>query len=706
MIKGVASAGGIALALVLAAPWAEARAPARIVYLEPARAMQAQRDVASGRERIAFEAYGKRFELQLEPNARLRGAVPTGRGDLVALEGRIIGLPDSWARITRTRQGLSGLVSDGRELYAVEPAPQVAAFADPALTPPDSGTVVYRLADTLIDEGAVSCGVAAAGEPVSALALYEAVGAELTALAAVAVDKQLDVAMIADYELFQAYGSSTADFLVARMNIVDGIYAAQAGLRVRVGSTRIHDTPQDQFTTTVADDLLRQVADARRLTPVSQRLALTHLMTGRELDDTTVGIAYLDAICSGSSASLTEAKFGKLSATLISLVAAHEIGHNFGAPHDGEAGKACATTPTTFLMAPSLSTQNSQFSQCSLTQISQRIANAACLGNVDQADVAIVAPVATVRHGLEENYSLTFTVRSIGTRTADLVSAAFTVPPASTLDAINAAGGTCTSIGSQASCSLGSLAPGTSRTVTLSLTGRALGTETLNARVFAANDAAPGNNSMTVEVVTDPIADLGVTLIATPANLVVGDDTTLTVTMNNAGPAAAADARLSIDVPAGITIGSFGADGLSCLASANSISCSPVALAVGEARSVTVTAHAATAGTRTVSALALSSAIDPVSGNNSASAVLTISAGGGGGGPPNPPPPSSGASGGGGGGSLSLPLLAALALALGVSRRRPAGPSRRPACRASPVLRRPDRPVRPARPFPFSSPRA
>lgn len=104
-------------------------------------------------------------------------------------------------------------------------------------------------------------------------------------------------------------------------------------------------------------------------------------MTGRELlHDTTVGIAYLDTVCSLQSASLTEARAGKLSAALISLVAAHEIGHNFGAPHDGEAGKACATiSPGAYLMAPTLSTANSQFSQCSLDVIAQRVAAAQCL---------------------------------------------------------------------------------------------------------------------------------------------------------------------------------------------------------------------------------------------------------------------------------------------------------------------------------------
>jgi hypothetical protein len=144
------------------------------------------------------------------------------------------------------------------------------------------------------------------------------------------------------------------------------------GIRIHVGSTFVYET-QDPFTATAAPDLLQQLANYRRTTIASRRLGLTHLMTGRELDDTTVGIAYLDTVCSLQSASLTEARSGKLSAALISLVAAHEIGHNFGAPHDGEAGKACAATnPNAYLMAPTLSTANSQFSPCSLDVIAQR----------------------------------------------------------------------------------------------------------------------------------------------------------------------------------------------------------------------------------------------------------------------------------------------------------------------------------------------
>lgn len=691
--RGSAAAGAIALAFAVATPWAEARAPARIVYLEPARAMQSIRGEPGQQERLAFEAFGKRFELLLTRNLRIAAAIPADRPDLQAYEGRIAGLPGSWVRITRTRDGLAGLIDDGREIYAIEPARSVAALADAALSPPTSGTAVYRLEDALLDADAISCGVDGGNGSdggTTGLALYKSIGTEFATLAAGTVDRQLDVAMVADYELYQVYGAATVDFMVARMNVVDGIFAAQVGLRIRVGSSRVFDTNQDPFTVSAAAELLKQLASFRRSTIASQRLGLTHLMTGRELDDTTVGIAYLDAICSLNSASLTEARAGKLSPAVISLIAAHEIGHNFGAPHDGEAGQACANTSSTaYLMAPSLSAANTQFSQCSLEQIAPRVANAMCLTDVDQADLDLVAPVATARHGLDVTYSLTFTVRSVGTRTADLASVSFQIPAGSTLESINAAGGSCTdTAGGQPNCSLGSLAPGVTRTVTLALTGRVFGTETLSGYVYAANDGSPGNNAASVQIVTDPVADLAASIAATPASLAPGDDTRLTVTISNAGPGDAADARLSIDVPAGFTVGAIDTT-LACSAGANRVSCEPAALAMGETRSLAFTAQATTTGSRTFSALVLSSAIDPNDADNSASATLTVSDGGT---TPEPPPPSSGANGGGGGGGGGAILpgwLAALALALAarLSRSRRADPWRRPAFRAAPAPR-------------------
>jgi hypothetical protein len=66
------------------------------------------------------------------------------------------------------------------------------------------------------------------------------------------------------------------------------------------------------------------------------------------------------------------------SIALDTLTTAHEIGHVFGAPHDGMGN--CASTPQgQYIMTPTLDTSVTSFSQCSVDEINEVIDSYSCV---------------------------------------------------------------------------------------------------------------------------------------------------------------------------------------------------------------------------------------------------------------------------------------------------------------------------------------
>ncbi len=511
-------------AFATAAEWGNAR----ILYFEkfnttidPRPALTQKR---TEQRLLKFDAYGRRLELALEPN----GAVPTHLDSQVRLyRGRLTGIDGSWARIATRGSNVHGLVWDGVDLYVIEPGAAVHAALVPPLEDPERSTVLFKLSDTILDAGATLCGVTAATQT-TALEAYTALTRELGALKRTATIQQaasevlrLEISAIGD-AAFRGQFSSDAealDQMLLRLNNIDGIFTAELGVRVQAPTTIIYDAHTDPLPRTNAPDALLKALGAHRgVSPQLKSRGLTHLFTGRDLAGETVGMGYIGTVCDGEfGVALTEVR-GR-GAWLESLIAAHEIGHNFGAKHDGE-GECSAVPQNEFLMSPKVHATKATFSQCSQTQILRRISAANCVTVLSPADLSIPADLGTRREQVGQLFEWTLPVTNIGGRTAMHGRSEIQIP--AELEIIEAwvSGGSCTSGAGVVDCTLGAISGGVTRDVNITLRALTAGTNTITAQLITSVDASHLNNAgtATIEVVAQPDPSGGIPAIdASPA---------------------------------------------------------------------------------------------------------------------------------------------------------------------------------------------
>lgn len=482
----------------------------RVLYAEPVTI----EGLASPPGRASFDAYGRRFELVLESNDRLLAGLDEADRSAISgvrlLRGSLAGVPSSWVRLAIDGERQTGMVWDGRELYVIEPAIEVAHRAVNPLGVAGRKPVVYRLSDTQSDAGAATCQVVVpdrTAAKASGLDEYRAlVGSLKQAAEASGLAGRLQVSAIADYEFYQFAGSAEAarSRIATLFNDVDGIYSAQVGIQIELaGTITVFQDPADPFTSPDPSTLLDELSEHRRSQSSLSSTGVTHLVTGRDLSGSTVGIAYLSALClSRYGASLSQG-----TASLVALIAAHEIGHNFGAPHDGEAAVSgqpanpCEPTPRTFLMAPQLNGSD-QFSQCSLTQMQPEIDAATCiLPVVATADLALSSTATSTSTNTGQPIALRASVVNRGTAEATNVQLSFTVPGGLVvIDGTATNGGTCATQAGGIACAWPTLGAGVTSNVTLNLRADAAGSYAVPAALVATGDASTGNDALDFQV--------------------------------------------------------------------------------------------------------------------------------------------------------------------------------------------------------------
>ncbi|MDJ0908640.1 MAG: M12 family metallo-peptidase [Woeseiaceae bacterium] len=488
---------------------ASQRGGMQVTYFEPLQRLEIRSASASADEdssgsavvRLSFDAMGQSFDLLLEPNRNfLSASASASLPDTIGIyRGRLAGHSDSWARIVVHDGEPTGMFFDGSDLYAIEPPGDSAVDSD--------SVVVYRLADTFIQPGAMSCGSHQLMG--NGAGLYKAVvagvgGANQQGPGAVS---EIDIGAVGDFEFTSAAGGNAAAEMriLARLNMVDGIYSQDLGIQINVPLVETFSDAADPFSDeTDAGSLLNELRSYRQNTPAQNALGLTHLYTGRDLNGSTVGVAFDNVLCrTGAGAGLSE---GNGSAAFDSLVAAHEIGHNFGAPHDGVPG-ACEAEPMTFIMAPQVN-GSTEFSQCSISIMQANAAAASCVTALPTVDmsVALSGQPATVL--LSNSPELTIDLSNNGASTATNVVADITLPSNVTFVSAVASSGSCSNGAGGVNCLLGDVPGLSARTITLTTDATSVGSGSFDVTVTSDVDERPTNNQQSVMLTVDPAVDL------------------------------------------------------------------------------------------------------------------------------------------------------------------------------------------------------
>ncbi len=644
------------LGLSLMAPAVQAGAVS-LAHYEPLQRLDVRASGTDGHQKIAvagpvdlsFDALGRNFELQLSPNGSLLDAARSvAGGAIVPYRGQLAGNDDSWARIVIADGVPSGLIWDGNELLAIErPGDNLAGAAT---------AIIYRLADAFVAPGSMTCG--AGGKPVSGEAVYKALAAELSATAArVSLGSQINIGAVGDALFASIHGADAHRAIVERLNNVDGIFTSEVGVTINVPLVQVYaDSGADNYPFSASDlalTLLDELAAYRDGEPNQHLNGLTHLWTGKNIkgsdgDISTVGIAYTGALCDRRfGAGLSEGR----NRSFDSLIAAHEIGHNFGAPHDGES--PCADVTGDFIMATNLNGSR-QFSQCSLDQMADDIARAeaqGCITPLPSVDMSFGSTDSAPSALLGDSATIIFDVINTGLLNATNVMADFALPTNISLNSARASTGQCTHGGGMVNCAIGDVDGTETVTVTLVTDAVAVGSGTFDASVTADADDDPANNRSSVTLTVLPAVDLSITP-PSAARIDVGQSIGLTAMLENTASLDATGVTLAIGLAPGLRADSASWPLGNCAVSNGRIDCAGDIFAAQSNVIVSVGVTGTTDGSKTIDFTLSSTETDTDPVDNSAAAFVDV----------GEPTGAESSDGGGGAGLWLLPLLGMVAL--------------------------------------------
>lgn len=269
---------------------------------------------------------GEHFELLMDD----------GRGELIAVtpeptqtwRGIVEHVPTSHVAATLVDGQLTAVISlaQGLPRWGVQPADALAnGFAA-------TDHVVYTESDGM-DRG-YSCGGALSG--VAGTSSGSPASTSSGAYAGGTGFALCEIACDADVEFFNKNGSSvtaTELDIESVINVVEAVYEASVGITYSLGTVIVRTAQPDPYTSSNPSTLLNQFRAEWNANQTGVQRDIAHLFTGRDIDNSVIGIAWLTVICNGSLGyGLSQSRYTQAITNRAALTA-HELGHNWSANH-------------------------------------------------------------------------------------------------------------------------------------------------------------------------------------------------------------------------------------------------------------------------------------------------------------------------------------------------------------------------------------